>query len=124
MTTEELKRLFPNASRSTIARNRSAVGAVVPAERELDTPSPLVPKRQVRQRGKGRAQIIVTLVACRHREIDDDNSAAGFKPLRDEIAKVLGVDDADGRVQFRYGQVECVGQQGSIVKIETVNAPA
>lgn len=39
------------------------------------------------------------------RFLDDDNLAAAFKAVRDEVAKLLGVSDAPGGpVQWRYEQ--------------------
>lgn len=47
---------------------------------------------------------VVRLVRIAPRALDDDNNIAGFKALRDGIAKRLGVDDADPRVRWEYGQ--------------------
>lgn len=47
---------------------------------------------------------VVTLVRIAPRSLDGDNLQSGFKALRDGIAKRLGVDDADPRVEWRYGQ--------------------
>ena len=47
---------------------------------------------------------VVTLTRIAPRALDDDNNVSGFKALRDGIAKRLGVDDADPRVEWRYGQ--------------------
>ena len=47
---------------------------------------------------------VVRLIRIAPRKLDDDNNAAGFKALRDGIAKRLGVDDADPRVRWEYDQ--------------------
>jgi hypothetical protein len=36
--------------------------------------------------------------------MDGDNLAGAFKALRDKAARLLGVDDGDPRVEWRYGQ--------------------
>lgn len=36
--------------------------------------------------------------------LDDDNLARAFKAVRDEVARKLGVNDADPRVSWRYAQ--------------------
>ena len=46
----------------------------------------------------------VRLIRIAPRALDDDNNVSGFKALRDGIAKRMGVDDRDPRVQWRYGQ--------------------
>lgn len=95
-----------------------AVGAVVGEPRAPDAleQSP----RPQRQR-KSRLAIIVTIIVCRRRLMDDDNSqAGGVKALRDAIAASLGIDDGDKRIRFQYAQAQTVGEQGCIAKIECV----
>jgi hypothetical protein len=46
----------------------------------------------------------VTLTRIAPRSLDTDNLAGGFKAVRDEVARWLGVDDADPRVEWAYGQ--------------------
>jgi hypothetical protein len=42
--------------------------------------------------------VTVRLEARRHgRPLDGDNLTAAMKPLRDEVAKILGIDDAEAR---------------------------
>jgi hypothetical protein len=38
------------------------------------------------------------------RKLDTDNLVVGFKAVRDEIARWLGVDDGDDRVTWQYAQ--------------------
>lgn len=75
---------------------------------------------QKRQKGKGSVEVVVSLVACRRNELDDDNNVASLKPLRDAIAETLGLDDGDRRIRFECGQTETRGRQGVIVKIEQI----
>lgn len=48
--------------------------------------------------------LVVTLVRIAPRELDDDNLRGAFKAMRDAVAEWLGVDDADPRVEWAYGQ--------------------
>jgi hypothetical protein len=96
------------------------VRPVETAKRKRGPKAALEPKPPRRNVGKGRVAVIVTLIACRHRLFDDDNSLAGLKPLRDSIARSLGVDDADKRVRWCYGQTRTDGIEGVIVRIENV----
>jgi hypothetical protein len=48
--------------------------------------------------------LTVELVRVARRELDDDNLRGALKAVRDEVAKQLGVDDADKRVSWTYGQ--------------------
>lgn len=73
---------------------------------------------QKRQKGKGGVEIVVSLIACRRRELDDDGNVAAAKPLRDAISETLGLDDGDKRIRFEYGQIETRSSFGVIVKIE------
>lgn len=64
-------------------------------------------------------RVRVTLLACRRRLQDSDNSIAGMKPLRDEIARSLGLDDADTFIAWEYGQQQQTrGAEGVVVKVE------
>jgi len=48
---------------------------------------------------------IVRLIRIGPRRLDDDNLASGFKGIRDQIARELGVDDGSDLVRFEYDQV-------------------
>jgi hypothetical protein len=48
--------------------------------------------------------VVVTLVRIAPRALDGDNLQSAFKAPRDEIARWLGVDDADPRVTWEYWQ--------------------
>jgi len=51
-----------------------------------------------------RLPVEVLLIRCAPRKLDDDNAVGSMKPCRDEVAKWLGVDDADPRVTWRVDQ--------------------
>jgi len=69
-------------------------------------------------------RVRVTLLAFRRRLQDSDNSIASMKPLRDEIAHWLGLDDADTRIAWEYGQQATRGSEGVAVRIERFNDEA
>ena len=62
----------------------------------------------------GPVDVTVTFRPPDERRRDDDNMIASFKTARDEIAKRIGVDDADWTVNYtflekiRFGQVTVV----------------
>lgn len=64
-------------------------------------------------------QVRITLVAYRRRLLDDHDAVAyACKPLADEIAERLGVDDNDKRLVWEYHQIKTSGSTGTAVKIE------
>lgn len=113
--TESVKRRNPNLYGSQI---RPAILAVETIEPKRGSRPPLDSPRPKRKRGKGCVECIVTLIAVRKREADDDNNIASLKGCRDAITYTLGLDDGDGRLRWQYGQCETRGQEGVIVKIE------
>jgi len=62
-------------------------------------------------------------VAATYRRLDGDNLAAGFKPLRDAIARIFEVDDNDDVVEWQYGQVRCSVEEGTIVMVRMKEQP-
>ena len=62
------------------------------------------PKEELRARVKAGGRLAVTLIRYAKRPLDDDNLRAALKHVRDEVAARLDVDDADSRVDWRYGQ--------------------
>ena len=66
----------------------------------------------------------VTLIALRHRELDDDNLAASYKFLRDAISDSLRPGMAAGRADslflWEYGQCRTRGTERTVVVIETL----
>ena len=77
---------------------------------------------KIKRASTGGVVVVVVLVACRNREIDDDANIYSLVPIRDAIAKSLGLDDADKRIRFKYGQVVTNGNEGVIVKIELLES--
>lgn len=57
-------------------------------------------------RGLGPEQVpcTVTLTRIAPRQLDDDNLRSALKAVRDEVARLLKVDDRDKRVVWEYGQ--------------------
>jgi len=109
---ESVKKLNPHLF------SGSPVRAMETGQCERSQVRPLVNRVQKRQKGKGSVEIVVGLITARRRELDDDGNVAALKPLRDAIAETLGLDDADSRIRFEYGQIESRAKQGVIVKIE------
>jgi hypothetical protein len=60
----------------------------------------------------------VTIISVRPGVLDSDNLTHSCKGIRDAIANLLGLDDADKFITWEYGQTQTHGQQGTIVKIE------
>lgn len=48
--------------------------------------------------------LVVFLARIAPRQLDDDNLARSAKAVRDQVAELLGVDDRDPRVTWRYDQ--------------------
>ncbi len=127
MTTAELKRIYPNASRSTIRANE-----ILEAAKNIGQPvaGRLQPKLQrvvpqaldchaskQAKRTKGPVLCHVLINRVGRRTLDDDNLAASYKGLRDSIALRLGIDDGDSRIKFEYAQVMTNGATGTHVII-------
>ena len=97
------------------------VGAV---EADSAKPTPVPPlesRAQKRPRSKGSLAARVSIIAMRHRLLDPDAVAFACKPCTDSIAKSLGVDDADPRIEWEWSQVKTAGEEGVIVKIEELS---
>jgi hypothetical protein len=125
MNENELRRRFPNASKSFVAVN-TPVGAVagVSAEVPEQNRQPALErsasgaKRGRKRLGEGpRLLLRVGIVACAPRQHDLDNLIAGYKGLRDRIAADLGLDDADNQIEWHYAQIRWP-EVGTIVMIE------
>ena len=86
-----------------------------------ERPRSLDSQKPRREKRKGRVAVVVSIIACRARETDEDNFIAGTKWLKDSIAATLGLDDGDRRIRWEYGQIETRGEQGVIVKITAQN---
>lgn len=60
------------------------------------------------------ARLVVTLTRVAPRQLDDDNLASAFKGVRDGVADVLGIDDRDTRVAWRYEQEKGAPKQAAV----------
>lgn len=47
---------------------------------------------------------VVTLTRINRRRLDDDNLRGALKAVRDEVARLLGVDDGSDQIEWRYAQ--------------------
>lgn len=64
--------------------------------------------------------LTITLTRLAARALDADNLAGAFKGIQDGVAKALGVDDGDARLQWVYRQERAGrGRQGVMVHIQT-----
>lgn len=114
LTPHEILKRFPNASKSTIARN--AVAGLPSAEPQRRNPQPLVQKERARQSADG-PRYRVTIISLRAAQLDDDNLRGGAKALRDAIADRIGLDDNERNIEWIYGQMKSP-KHGTIVMIE------
>jgi hypothetical protein len=63
--------------------------------------------------------LVVTMIRCSPGTCDDDGAVGAMKSVRDEIAKFLGVDDADPRITWRVEQERVPrNRAGVVVRIE------
>ena len=95
-----------------------AVGGLLPEQPKRELLPALGSKKAKRDRSKGSVVVRVTIIRCGSRSLDDDNLSFAYKHFRDAISASLGIDDADKRICFEYGQVETKGRRGTIVRIE------
>jgi len=108
---EKSKRLNPQ-----LFAGMGAVGAV---QRKQDSQPRVGKNAPAQQARQSRVAIRVTIIVCRHRLCDDDNSATGgTKALRDAVSETFQIDDGDKRIRFEYGQCETRGSEGCIIRIE------
>lgn len=118
MDLDTLKRLFPNASRSTIAANSGSVGPVEAHRAERPTVQALVPRVQKPAGRPASVGVRIVLTQYRRRLLDGHDAVAySCKPLTDAIAESLGVDDADPRLHWSYHQLKTDGHEGVVVLI-------
>lgn len=121
LTADELRRLLPQISQDCLRRSARPVGAMGGQERKRDSHAALVRHKPRQPRREGRVAVLVTIIACRNRLCDSDNSGmGGNKALRDSIADSLGADDGSPAIAWQYGQVQTSGEQGTIVLIQRV----
>jgi hypothetical protein len=81
------------------------------------------PKPRYRDYGDG--ALVVTLTRIGPRKLDSDNLASGFKAVRDEIARIIGIDDGDSRITWRYDQRKGKPREyAAIIRIEPIHKRA
>jgi hypothetical protein len=61
-------------------------------------------KREARGR-KVKLPCVVKFTRIAPRKLDDDNLRSAFKGIRDEVARLLGVDDGGDQVKWEYEQL-------------------
>lgn len=61
--------------------------------------------------------VTMTRVSSRGRLMDDDNLTGAFKHVRDQIARCIGIDDADPRIKFTTQQIR--GPNGCVVRFNS-----
>lgn len=66
--------------------------------------------------------LVVTLTRIGPRTLDSDNLAGSFKGIRDQLATLIGVDDGDPRVEWRYLQQRSGARQRHAVQITVAAA--
>jgi len=82
-----------------------SVGGLATPKPEPDQVRALDRKSSALKRRKGSVVIICTFLTFVSRRVDSDNFGSGpIKPLRDAIAKSIGVDDGDSRLKFEYSE--------------------
>jgi hypothetical protein len=60
---------------------------------------------------------IVKLIRIGPKRLDSgDNLSSAFKGIRDQIARIIGIDDGDPRITFQYDQV-AIGEHSYNVKV-------
>lgn len=59
-------------------------------------------------------RLAVTLTRLAPTRLDSDNLASGFKFCRDAIANLLGIDDGDDRIDWRYRQERAHGYSARV----------
>lgn len=117
MDLQTLKKLFPNASESTIRANVGPVAGLQGAEPEPNQRSQSEDCRVEESPSRVVFCVHIFIISIRRRILDEDNYIAGCKPLRDSIANSLGCDDADMRLRWQYHQLKTDGPEGTIVAI-------
>lgn len=95
------------------------VGKVEACEPKPIVPEALVCRHKKQKRSSGGVEIRISFIAMLPRLLDDDNLAGSLKPLRDEIARDLGIDDGDQSLHFEYGQIKS-DSTGVIVKFDAL----
>jgi len=86
-------------------------------ERKRDALPALDKGPKAQRSRKARVVICIKIISIRKRETDLDNIIAGAKPLRDAIARSLGVDDGNKRIRWEYDTIITTGATGTQILI-------
>jgi hypothetical protein len=110
---------FPRHVQERIIKENPDVFRPVETKKPKSTPAPPLASGSQEHKGStGGMEGVITFTAHLRRVLDDDNLAGSIKPLRDAIARSLGIDDGDKSVRWEYGQIETRGTEGVLVKLE------
>jgi hypothetical protein len=96
------------------------MGGLGNTERKPDALPALVNREKTQRGRKARVDLCVKIVSVRQRDADSDNIIAGAKPLRDAIARQLGVDDGSKRIMWEYDILVSKGTPGTFVILSTL----
>ena len=86
--------------------HRRQVGGLETSQPKPAAARALVSPDAKRKSGKAGVEFIITLLSHRKRLLDEDNHIGSLKPLRDGIAKTLGIDDGSLAVRWQYQQIK------------------
>lgn len=119
MTRQELLKRLPNASESFLKANAQSdpVVGLDASKRKQDPVAALDRHAPAQPRRRGRVVVCVTIIAFRHRLLDDDNNSASVKHLRDLVSRSLDTDDGSECIRWEYGQHQTTGAEGTLVRI-------
>lgn len=98
-------------------RRAELVAGLANSKCEPDPLPALEQSKKTYRSGKKRLVLCVKIISIRNREADSDNIISGAKPLRDAIAKSLGVDDHDKHIRWEYEVITTAGGTGTQVVI-------
>lgn len=114
---------FKNVSEATKKRNPHLYGGRVGAD---ETPKPqlkpLPALDKIQPDGEADAQglgVRVVFILNTRNRWDYDNLVFALKGARDAVAKTIGLDDNDPRIEWRYHQIQD-RHQGLMVKITPI----
>jgi hypothetical protein len=102
-------------------QNRRQVGGLETSQPKQTPSRTLVSPDAKRKSGKAGVEFIITLLSHRRRLLDSDNHIGSLKPLRDGIAKTLGIDDGSLAVRWQYHQIKTEGREGVVVTVERLS---
>lgn len=97
-------------------------GRVAQLETSKPKCDPIQPLDDHKPNGEASAQSLgfrVVFTLHTQRTWDDDNLVFAFKSARDAVAKTIGLDDNDPRIEWRYHQI-IDRHQGVAVKITAI----